>query len=106
MAGSIEYFKYGLDKPPEVEASTSEWRAENDNIGRFVEECCVTGDGFSAKAAAIYAAYRQWAETSGERIVASDREFSARLISRGYQKKESNRGRHYEGLGLRLDEPI
>jgi putative DNA primase/helicase len=103
VAGSLEYFQHGLDKPPEVEAATTEWRTENDNVGRFVEECCVTGDGSSARAGAIYSAYRQWTEQSGERIVASDREFSARLIARGYQRKETNRGRCYEGIGLRLD---
>jgi putative DNA primase/helicase len=103
VAGSVEYFEKGLDKPPEVEASTEAWRAENDNVGRFIDACCVTGDGLSARAADIYSAYRQWAEKSGERIVASDREFSARLISRGHQRKEDKRGRHYEAIGLRAD---
>jgi putative DNA primase/helicase len=104
IAGTLEYFEHGLDKPPEVEASTKAWRAENDNVGRFVEHCCKTGNGFSARAGAFYSAYRQWAERSGEKITASDREFSNRLISRGYQKDEDNKGRYYIGIGLRVDD--
>jgi phage/plasmid-associated DNA primase len=61
----------------------------------------VTGDAFSARAREIYAAYREWTEKSGEKIVASNREFSARLIARGYNKQHTERGDVYEGLGLR-----
>jgi putative DNA primase/helicase len=103
VAGAKEWFERGLDKPPEVESATEDWRAENDNVGRFVQECCVTGDGFSARARDIYSAYRQWTERSGEKIIASDREFSARLIGRGYKRREDTRGRYYEGIGLRLE---
>jgi putative DNA primase/helicase len=102
VAGAMEYFEKGLDKPKEVEDSTKEWRAENDNIGRFIDNCCVIGDAFRARAGAFYSAYRDWAERSGENIIASDREFSARLISRGYERKEDNRGRYYAGIGLRV----
>jgi putative DNA primase/helicase len=101
VAGANAWRKNGLDKPPEVEAATEQWRAENDNIGRFIEECCVIGNAFSAQASTIYAAYRQWAEKSGEEAIASDKEFSARLISRGFHRKKANQGRHYyEGIGL------
>src|SRR5215831_17562862 len=73
VAGAQAWCQHGLDKPPEVEASTEEWRAENDNIGRFVAECCVTGASFQARASVIYATYRQWAEKSGEKNVATDK---------------------------------
>jgi putative DNA primase/helicase len=105
VAGSMEYFEYGLDKPAEVEASTEEWRAENDNIGRFIDNCCVTSNAFRARAGAFYSAYRDWAERSGENIIASDREFSARLIGRGYERKEDNKGRCYLGIALRTEPP-
>jgi putative DNA primase/helicase len=41
VAGALDYFDKGLDKPDEVEASTREWRAESDNVGRFIDNCCV-----------------------------------------------------------------
>jgi putative DNA primase/helicase len=105
VAGAMEYFEKGLDKPKEVETSTEEWRAENDNVGRFIENCCVTGDAFRARAGAFYSAYHDWAERSGESFIASDREFSARLIGRGYERKEDSRGRYYLGIGLATEKP-
>jgi putative DNA primase/helicase len=105
VEGSMEYFEKGLDKPAEVEKATEEWRAENDNIGRFIDNCCVIGTAFRARAGTFYSAYRDWAERSGERIVASDREFSGRLISRGYERKEDSKGRYYAGIGLRAEPP-
>jgi putative DNA primase/helicase len=101
VAGARSWWKHGLKKPPEVEASTREWREENDNIGRFIEECCDTGDGFQARARAIYAAYRQWAEKGGEKNIATDKQFSQRLIGRNYRRDEDNRGRYYRGIGLK-----
>ena len=103
VAGSLAWCERRLDKPSEVEAATEQWRAENDSIGRFIEECCVVGNAFSARASYIYSAYRQWTEKSGEKIVASDREFSARLISRNYQKRDTNIGHRYDGIGLRTE---
>jgi putative DNA primase/helicase len=104
VAGAMEYFEKGLDKPPEVETSTEEWRTENDNIGRFIDICCVTGDAFRVRAGAFYSAYRDWAARSGE-IAASDRVFSARLIGRGYARKDDNKGRYYQGIAERTEEP-
>jgi putative DNA primase/helicase len=103
VAGAKAWCERGLGKPPEVEAATEQWRGENDNLGWFIEECCVVGDAFSARAREIYTAYKQWAERSGEKVAASDREFSARLISRGFKKKHKERGWIYEGIGLTAD---
>jgi putative DNA primase/helicase len=103
VAGARAWRARGLDKPPEVQMATEDWRAENDNIGTFIEECCVTGNGFSARARAIYAEYQQWVERSGEKITASNREFSLRLVARGFLKRHTEKGDVYDGLGLRAE---
>jgi putative DNA primase/helicase len=103
VAGSLAWFQRRLDKPPEVEAATEQWRAENDNIGRFIEECCVKGDAFSGKAKQLYEAYRKWAETSGEKVIASNKDFAPRLVARGHNRKHTDKGEVYEGIGLRAE---
>jgi phage/plasmid-associated DNA primase len=45
-----------------LEAANDDWRSENDQLGRFNEECCVASDSFSGKARPLYECYRQWAE--------------------------------------------
>lgn len=103
LAGSLAWFERGLDKPPEVEAATEQWRAENDNIGRFIEECCINGDAFRAKAKQLYEAYRKWADTSGEKVIAPNKDFAPRLVARGYKRKHTDKGEVYEGIGLKAE---
>jgi putative DNA primase/helicase len=43
----------GLGKPAEVEAAKDKWREDMDQLGRFVDERCVTGEGCRASAAAF-----------------------------------------------------
>jgi hypothetical protein len=42
-------------------------------------------------------------EKSGGRIIASSREFSARLIARSFNKQHKERRWVYEGIGLTAD---
>jgi phage/plasmid-associated DNA primase len=90
-----------LGRPSEVEAAAEEWRAENDTVGRFIEERCVIGDGFTAKGGMIYDAYQGWIKRSGEKTAVTNHEFSARLIAKGWRKKHMTRGEVYEGIRLR-----
>jgi putative DNA primase/helicase len=103
VAGAREWHRRRLDKPAEVIAATEGWRAENDNIGRFIDDCCVTGDGFSSLSSALYASYKQWVERTGERLTVSQREFSNRLIRLGFQKHHTERGERFEHIGLRAE---
>jgi putative DNA primase/helicase len=101
VRGACAYFERGLAKPEKVKAATSDWRRENDNVSRFIEECCLKGNQFTAKASAIYAAYREWSEENGEQVTASNQDFSQRLIQSGYAKRHTERGEKYDGIGLR-----
>jgi len=103
VEGARRWREERLGKPSEIEKATEDWRSENDNIGRFIEDCCVTGDGFSARAGQLYAAYRGWTEKSGEKVTAADREFSERLMKRGFVRKPDEKGRRYEGIGLKAE---
>jgi putative DNA primase/helicase len=97
-----DWYVRGLNKPPEVEAATDEWRRENDNVGRFVEERCEVGDAFSAPAGPLYSAYKLWAENSGEKRegTRNAQAFKVSLEKRGYQWCHTNRGNRYGGLRL------
>ena len=100
VSGAIEWYQRGLGKPPEVERAGREWRSESDQIGRFLEECCVVGSFAEAKGRALFQAYRQWAEQAGERAQ-TETGFLRRLAEMGYSKRHTERGRVYEGLGLK-----
>ena len=70
VAGAHEWRQTGLGKPPEVVAANDEWRSENDQLGRFIEECRVVSDSLSGRARPMYERHRQWAEGAGENATA------------------------------------
>jgi putative DNA primase/helicase len=100
--GAREWQRIGLGKPPEVAAATEAWRAENDQVGHFIEDCCVVRDSFSAAARPLYECYRKWAEGGGEKNVISETLFGTTLTKRGFEKKHRNNGALYLGIGIRL----
>jgi putative DNA primase/helicase len=100
VEGAKLWRRVGLQKPPEVSAANDDWRSENDQLGRFVEECCVVADYASAKARPLYEAYRAWAEGAGEHAV-TETLFGTRLRDRGYAKEHRRHGTVYSGIGLR-----
>jgi putative DNA primase/helicase len=100
VEGAKLWRRDGLQKPPEVSAANDDWKAENDQLGRFVEECCVVVDAVNAKARQLYEAYRTWAEGAGEHAV-TETLFGTRLRDRGYAKEHRRYGTVYSGIGLR-----
>ncbi len=102
VEGAIEWRRTGLGKPPEVIAANNDWRAENDQLGRFIQEACVVGSAFSSKARPLYLGYRGWAEGAGEPPI-TETLFGRRLTARGFAKEDRRYGMVYMGIGLRTD---
>jgi putative DNA primase/helicase len=103
VEGARLWYAEGLAKPAEVEAAKDRWREDMDQLGRFIDERCVTGEGFRARAAALYADYKQWATDGGDRSPMTSTAFGTKLTDRGITKTHSEHGAVYLGIGLRAD---
>ena len=102
VQGELKRRKHGLEKPPEVSSANEEWRAENDQLRRFIEVCCVLLDCARARARKLYERYREWAEQSGEGWM-SETMFCKRLKAKGFEKDDTRAGIEYCGIGLRSE---
>ena len=102
VEGARLWHKSGLDKPTEVEAANAKYRSDMDKIGRFIEERCVTGEGFRVSGAALYSAYKSWVEANGEHALTGTA-FGTRISTKEFEKKMTSRGVDYVGIGLRSD---
>jgi putative DNA primase/helicase len=102
VEGARLWHSAGLGKPAEVEAAKDEWRSEMDQIGRFIEERCITGDGMRAFGSSLYSEYKHWSDLSGEHPVTSTA-FGCKISER-FEKKHSERGALYLGIGIRTEE--
>jgi putative DNA primase/helicase len=99
VRGATRWYVEGLRKPSEVESAGQEWRADMDQFGRFIGECCITGEVVQVKARALYSAYRTWSEEAGEQPV-METSFGNTLRERGFTKKHTKQGAVYQGIGL------
>ena len=99
VEGAVRWYREGLGECDTVVEATQTYRDECDQVSRFLTECCYVGPGASCKAKPLYQAYREWATSGGEHPL-SDKKFSARMIDRGFQKKHTETGTVYLGVGL------
>ena len=103
VAGAVLWYCDGLVRPEEIRAAVEAYRAEMDQVGRFIDECCARGDGLSVYLSELYPAYQGWTEASGEHPI-TKRAFSAKLLeNERITSKHAKRGPQYRGIGLRAD---
>lgn len=76
VRGAIKWYTDGLQPPAAVASALEEYKAENDLVGRFIEECCTVGAGLTEKAGGLLEAYNDWAKRTNER------ELNANLLGR------------------------
>jgi putative DNA primase/helicase len=106
VEGARLWYADGLAKPVEIETAKEKWREDMDQLGRFIEEHCVTGGQFRVSAESLYDDYRQWATDGGDRSPLTSTTFGVKMPDRGFAKGRNKNGRFYVGLKLRSDGKI
>lgn len=101
IRGAIDHFARGLREPESVKAATAAYAAEEDHIGRFLEDCCTRGPAVQVRTETgrVRAAYESWCHHEGEQPMDA-RTFGRELKSRGIARKPSSGRYFYAGLGL------
>jgi putative DNA primase/helicase len=90
LAGLWDYKTNGLTVPPAIRAATAAYRTEQDLIGEWIADNCVTGAGLYEEKRSLYFDYANWARTSGYIPVAQKR-LTRQLGDRGYQRDSGKR---------------
>src|SRR5438132_11838051 len=78
--GCREWQRVGLKPPRAVSAATEAYFEAEDALGRWLDEKCERGPNFTETSAALFAAWKAWAEANGE-FVASVKWLSENLVS-------------------------
>jgi len=98
VVGCCDWLEHGLCAPQEVQAATANYRQEQDRIGDFLAQCCITGNDCRVRAGGLYSAYKTWAEQAGEHPLSQTR-FGKNITERDFERDTSN-GVWYLGLEL------
>lgn len=101
VEGCIAWQKDGLGVPDEVKRATDGYRAEQDVIGAFIEECCIVSHMLRAYASDLYQTYVKWCSENGETPL-SQRKFAERLTEKGFKGGERSTGGRMAWLGIGL----
>lgn len=102
IEGCLKWQHDGLKIPRIIQEATTIYRSEMDTIGNFIFDRCDTGNNKVTTIAAIYDAYKQWANDAGEYIL-SQRKFTKRLRERGFEDKRIGRNgsRGFQGIAVK-----
>lgn len=92
---------YRLKAPKCVQEAIARYKADNDWMSHFLDECCETGEGMKEKSGELFAAYRAFCGRTND-FCRSTAEFYTSLEQRGFYRQRTNAGKYV--LGLRLVE--
>ena len=100
--GCLLWQKERLGEPEAVRIATDEYQEEMDDIGTFLQECCVreTTGTLRTASADLYRAYMGWCEKNSERPY-SQRMFAIHLQNAGVERERNNKSRYWVGITIR-----
>jgi putative DNA primase/helicase len=99
VKGCLEWQRLGLKEPEKVLDAITDYRAEQDTIGGFIEARCNDyrkvpnlRDVAKAKCEPLYSEYLDWCRANGlkDKEVLTSRKFGSQLKARGFKLAQSN----------------
>jgi putative DNA primase/helicase len=91
ISGCLEWQRDGLGEPEVVTVATGEYQEAMDDLGRFVEEFCEVGEGFTVLATSLHDAFE---EATGVHL--SPHSFADRLWQKGFRNRDPETGKHFQ----------
>lgn len=105
MAWAIEgarmWTQKGLSTPDDLLLKILAYRQEQDDVGLFIDECCLQTDGSSIQAGMIYNYYTEWATELGRKPITATA--FGRRLARNYEKYHTKNGWSYRNLEMRIN---
>jgi putative DNA primase/helicase len=102
IKGCLEWQREGLRAPEAITAATNEYLAEQDLLGRWLEQSCELDAGRSTSLQDLFESFGEWANANGE-TRGTTRAFSQLLRNHGFERGKDPRTRRtlFHGLTIR-----
>jgi putative DNA primase/helicase len=96
VRGCPDWQECGLVEPDEVREATKKYRAAQDSVQGFLDECCLQHPEARVKASTLLDAYHEW---SGDKLMTVPG-FRERMKDKGFENKRYPTGWFWLGIGL------
>jgi putative DNA primase/helicase len=101
-AGYRDWQENDLGDPEAVLTATASYRDESDALKRFIDDRCLTGSYYHVRSSELFSAWCRWCDAEGEEH-GTQTAFSTALTNRGCDKKHTEAGNIWKGIGLASD---
>lgn len=99
VEGCLKWQQGGLQVPERVRAATATYRAEQDTLAGFIEECCTVQAHARATKGEMYQAYVSWSKENGMDAMTKPK-FSRQMKEREFGDMKTNNAHYWTGIGL------
>lgn len=99
LAGCLEWRKQGLRPPAAVKAATAQYRADEDTLGRFIDECCIIDPKSKIEGNVLFDCYKGWCIQNHDYAMGS-KTFGMKIEDRGFRRYRDGKSRGFLGIGL------
>ena len=101
LHGLHEWHTQGLNPPRIITEATDQYRAENDIVGQWLDDCTVIGAQMEMKSGDGYKSFKEWCINNGMQRPIAQIHWSRRLVERGITPgPRTGKGVFYKGVGL------
>ncbi len=99
LDGLRDAYDTGLAVPDAVQKAVNEYRAEQDALQDFLNDCCIVGENCTAAAGDLWSEWERWSRDNGEKI-GTQRAFGGELTRRKFERYQGNGHKRWRGIGL------
>ena len=92
VTGVLDWLENGLIEPDEVRMATDRYRGDEDDVGRFLADCCEVGGDpktVRVRSSELHQMYTAWAKQAGGSEIGLKR-MKAELENKGFEQVTSN----------------
>lgn len=102
VKGYLQWQKSGLMIPQSVRAATDNYRDSENTLIQFMADCCISKPEAQTQASALYKAYDTWCKDNN--IPAMTGTAFGDRMGRSFERKRTQTGKFYIGIGLLSNE--
>ncbi len=99
LDGLRDVYDSGLAVPDAVQKAVNEYRAEQDALQDFLNDCCIVGENCTAAAGDLWSEWERWSRDNGEKT-GTQRAFGGELTRRRFERYRGATGKRWRGIGL------